>query len=369
MNSLGLLDVAAVGLASTGALLLIVLVALRIRRQVRRARAERAAEPYRARLLELLCAEGDDRERVLGTLAELDDRSWTALEPVARTFLGKVTGQASGSLVELFERRGLAERAMADLERPGRTRRARAAETLGRLRHQAAAQRLLPLLQDPDPDVRVVAAKALGRIGDPGAVSALLAALHGPNPIPPPVVVLSLTELGPDSQPAVAAGLDARQPLVRAVAVEALGAVGASAWAPRIALALTADPHPEVQIRAARALGALGTPPAADPLLDALKSSRPAPLRAVAAGALGRLGDPGMAWRLGELLDDPVPRVAATAARSMARLGQAGEWELRRAQGGIHGERAARHADAALAEAAISKGRTRSASRDPAVDR
>jgi hypothetical protein len=180
-------------------------------------------------------------------------------------------------------------------------------------------------------------------------------------------VVLALTELGPDSQPLIAAGIDASQPLVRAVAVEALGVVGATAWAPRIAQALTADSHPEVQIRAARALGALGTPPAVEPLLQALGTDRPAPLRAVAAGALGRLGDPGVAWRLGELLEDPVPWVAATAARSMTRLGQAGVWELRRAQGGIRGERAARQAEAALAEAATSKGRTRAGARDPAV--
>ncbi|WP_174501611.1 HEAT repeat domain-containing protein, partial [Streptacidiphilus melanogenes] len=292
-------------------MLLIALVALRIRHQARRIRADRAAAPCTAQLLELLCAEEEDRERVLGRLVELDDRSWAVLEPVAHTYLGKVTGQAADSLIELFERRGLAERAMADLERPGRTRRALAAETLGQLRHQAAVEGLLPLLQDPDPDVRVVAARALGRIGDAGAATALLSALHGPHTVPASVVLQALTELSADSHPLIAAGLDAPQPLVRAVAIEALGAVGATAWAPSIILALSRDPHPEVQIRAARALGALGAPSALEPLLDALGQSRPAPLRAVAAGALGRLGDPGVAWRLGELLDDPAPRVAA----------------------------------------------------------
>ncbi|RAG85733.1 hypothetical protein DN069_09485 [Streptacidiphilus pinicola] len=367
MSSLGLLDVAAGVLAVAGAVLLAVLVGLRVRRQVRQVRAERAAEPHRARLLALLCAEDDERAGILDTLAELDDHSWTALEPVAQVFLGKVTGQASSSLVELFERRGLAERAMSDLGREGRIRRARAAETLGQLRHQAAVGALLPLLRDADPDLRVVAARALGRMGDASAVPALLGALHGRFAVPPSVVVLALTALGPDSQPLVAEGLDASQPLVRAVAVEVLGAVGATAWAPRIALALTTDPHPEVQIRAARALGSLGAPQALEPLLDALGPDRPESLRAVAAGSLGRLGDPGVAGRLGELLGDPVPRVAATAARSMARLGQGGEWELRRVLGGIHGDRAARQAGAALAQAAISKGRARPAG-DPTVE-
>lgn len=368
MTALAVLAVVAAVLATVSVALLTALVVLRLRRQVRHARAERAAEPHRARLLALLCAEGEDRDGILRTLVELDDRSWRALEPVAQSFLGKVTGQAASSLVELFEQRGLAERAMADLRRRGRTRRARAAETLGRLRHQAAVDGLLPLLDDPDPDVRVVAVRALGRIGDPSVAPALLGTLYGPHAVPPSVVVLALTALGPGARRLIAAGLDSPQPLVRAAAVEALGATGATGWETRIALALTTDPHPEVQIRAARALGALGTSrEALEPLLHALDAGRPASLRSVAAGALGRLGDPGVAGRLGELLGDPAPRVAATAARSMARLGQAGEWELRRALGGIHGERAARQAAAALAEAAISKGRAPSVAWNPAV--
>lgn len=368
MNALGLLDLVGVVLATAAAVLLTALAALRVRRQIRSARAERAVEPHRAELLALVCAEGDDRTRILRTLAELDDRSWSALEPFARAFLGKVTGQAADSLVELFEERGLARQAVADLTRRGRTRRARAAEFLGRLRHQAAVDGLLPLLEDADPDVRAVAVRALGRIGDASVVPALLGALYGPYAVAPSVVVLALTALGPESRPLVAAGLDSAQPLVRAVAVEVLGAVGATAWAPRIALALTADPHPEVQIRAARALGTLGTSEALEPLLAALSADRPVTLRAVAAGALGQLGDPVVAPRLGELLGDPAPRVAGTAARSMVRLGHAGEQELRRNLGGIHGQRAVRQAEAALAEAAVSKGRSRPASWQPAVE-
>ncbi|MEV8099703.1 HEAT repeat domain-containing protein [Kitasatospora sp. NPDC085879] len=343
-------------LAGSAVVLLVLLVCVRAVRRERERRRERAAEPLRVLLLEFLCAEGDEEAGSLRALSALDDRSWAAVEPTARAILAKVSGQARASLVGLFEQRGVATRAMADLRRRGPVRKGRAAEVLGLLRHRAATPRLRVLLSDADSEVRTVAARALGHIGDPADVPDLLACLHGPHPVPPAVVLQALTAFGAAGHDQIATGLDDAEPLVRAVTVEALGATGGVGWTTRVAAALRADPHLEVRIRAARALGALGTPAGLEPLLHAVRRGQPESLRAVAARALGRLGASCAAPRLGELLDDPVHRVAATAARALLHVGPAGRDELRRAADGARGGRAAAHARAALAEAAIGEG-------------
>ncbi|MEV6212265.1 HEAT repeat domain-containing protein [Kitasatospora sp. NPDC051914] len=367
MTGRGIVDGGLQVLAGSAVVLLVLLVCVRAVRRERERRRERAAEPLRVLLLELLCAEGDEEPGSLQALSALDDRSWAAVEPTARTILAKVSGQARDALAGLFEQRGVATRAMADLRRRGSVRKGRAAEVLGLLRHRAATPQLRVLLLDADPEVRTVAARALGHIGDPAGVPDLLNCLHGPHPVPPGVVLQALTAFGTAGHDQVATGLDDAEPLVRAVAVEALGAAGGVVWTTRVAAALKADPHVEVRIRAARALGALGTPAGLEPLLDAVRRGRPEPLRAVAARALGRLGASRAAPRLGELLDDPVHRVASTAARALLQVGPAGRDELRRAADGARGGRAAAHARAALAEAAIGEEGARSTAGRAAV--
>ncbi|MEV7180309.1 HEAT repeat domain-containing protein [Kitasatospora sp. NPDC093679] len=354
-------------LVGSAVVLLVLIVCVRAVRRARERHRQRTAEPLRVLLLELLCAEGDEAAGSLRALSALDDRSWAAVEPTARTILAKVSGHARTSLVGLFEQRGVATRAMADLGRRGSVRKGRAAEVLGLLRHRAAAPRLRVLLLDADPEVRTVAARTLGHIGDPANVPALLNCLHGPHPVPPAVVLQALTAFGAAGHDQVAAGLDDAEPLVRAVAVETLGATGGVVWTTRIAAALRADPHIEVRIRAARALGALGTPAGLEPLLDAVRRGQPEPLRVVAARALGRLGASRAAPRLGELLDDPVHRVASTAARALLHVGPTGRDELRRAADGARGVPAVAHARAVLAEAAIGEEGTRSAAGPAAV--
>ncbi|MEV0976482.1 HEAT repeat domain-containing protein [Streptomyces sp. NPDC049915] len=319
-------------------------------RGLRRHRRERLVAPVRGLLMQLLCAEEDEQSELLSLLAGTDRRTWTALEPTLTALLAKVSGAARTALVRLYELRGAAVDAVGDLSSFSAARRGRAAQVLGQLRHRPAAGALCRLLADRDCEVRLAAARALGRCGDPATVPYLLESLHGPRPVAPGVVTGALVSLGPEAQRRVAAGLEHPEPLVRAVAIEALGATGAVSQASVIARALREDPSVEVRIKAARALGRLGMPDGLEPLLAAVGRSGPAALRIVAVGALGSLGAVAATGRLAWLVGDPDPHVAATAARALLKLGPAGQAVLRAAAGDRPGGPAAAQARAALDE-------------------
>ncbi|MFE9776193.1 HEAT repeat domain-containing protein [Streptomyces sp. NPDC005931] len=340
-------------LLTAGLLLSLLITGMRGARTLRDRRRARMAAPVRGLLLELLCAPEEEQQDLLDHLARIDRRTWAALEPTVTAMLGKVSGTARTALVRLCEVRGAAADAVGDLGSRSPVRRGRAAHVLGQLRHREAAAPLCRLLDDRDPEVRTAAARALGRTGDPTAVPHLLASLYGPRTVPPKVVSASLVALGADAWPAVTAGLRDPQSLVRAVAIEVLGATGAIARVPDIVRALREDPEAEVRIRAARALGRLGMPDGLEPLLAAVLPGRPVALRIVAAGALGQLGAVAATGSLTELLGDTDPHVAAAATRALLRLGPAGGAALREAADGRLGARAAAQARAALAEAAV----------------
>lgn len=195
------------------------------------------------------------------------------------------------------------------------------------------------LLADRDPEVRLAAARALGRCGGLESVPYLLESLHGPRTVPPGAVTRALVSLGPEAQWNVAAGLEHPEPLARAVTVEIL------------------DPQTEVRIKAARALGRLGMPDGLEPLLAAVRPGRSVALRMVGAGALGSLGAVAATGPLAELLGDPDPHVAATAARALLQLGPEGRAALRTAADGRSGGPAAAQARAVLAESAVGAAR------------
>lgn len=343
-----LLYLLAVGLA-----LSLLVTVIRGARTLRRRRRERVAAPVRGLLLELLCAPEEEQGELLERMARIDRRTWTALEPTVAAMLGKVSGRARTALVRLYEMRGSAAQAVADLGSRSAVRRGRAAQVLGQLRHRPATPSLCRLLDDRDREVRLAAARALGRTGDPAAVPHLLRSLHGPRAVSPKIVTAALTSLGADAWHRLAAGLQDPAPLVRAVAVEVLGVTGAIARTPDIVRALREDPETEVRIRAARALGRLGMPDGLEPLLAAIRPGQPAAPRIVAAGALGSLGAEAATGPLAALLGDPDPHVAGTVARALLRLGPTGEAALRGAVRDRPDTRAAAQARAVLAEAAV----------------
>ncbi|MFJ9902557.1 HEAT repeat domain-containing protein [Streptomyces sp. NPDC101152] len=353
MNPTGFVVRALLCLMAVILVMCLLIVGARGIRRYRQGRRERVAEPARGLLLQLLCTEEDEQTELLHRLAEVDKRTWSALEPTLTGLLEKVSGGARTALIRLYELRGAAVEAVADLTSHGAVRRGRAAQVLGQLSHRPAAASLCRLLADRDRDVRLAAARALGRCGEPEAVPHLLESLHGPRRLPPGVISMALVSLGPEAQRSVAAGLEHREPLVRAVAIEVLGATGAVSLTSRIARAQHEDPSVEVRIKAARALGRLGMPEGLEPLLAAVLPDRPVALRMVAAGALGNLGAVAATGPLADLLGDPDPHVAGTAARALLRLGPAGRAALHAVADDPSGGPAAAQARAVLSESAV----------------
>jgi HEAT repeat protein len=353
----GLLSGALLGLLAVVSTLSLLILGNRLVRRYRQRGRERIAAPVRGLLLQVLCAEGDEQTELLHRLAEIDRRTWAALEPTLTALLGKVAGGARTALVRLYELRGAAVDAVCDLSSRSAVRRGRAAQVLGQLGHRPAAPSLCPLLADRDPEVRLAAARALGRCGGPESVPYLLEALRGPRAVPPAVVTRALVSLGPEAQRSVAAGLEHPEPLARAVTIEVLGATGVVSHTSGIACALGEDPQIEVRIKAARALGRLGMPDGLEPLLAAVRPGQPVALRMVGAGALGTLGAVAATGPLAELLGDPDPHVAATAARALLQLGPEGQAALRAVAEDHPRRQAVAQARAVLAESAVGAAR------------
>jgi hypothetical protein len=301
-------------------------------RRARDARRARLAAPARRLLLAL--AAGDDEPETLESLVRLPTAAWRAVEPSAVALLGKVRGEAHAALVAVFERRGMGERALRDVQNRRAIRRARAAEVLGNLVRQDAVPPLVTLVSDPDPDVRAVAARALGRIADPVAAGGLLDSLAGRRTVPPQTVAQALLRMGTGAQDALVTALHHEAELVRVTAVEVLGLAGAITAAGRVVDALRADPSAEVRERAAATLGRLGTRSALTPLLDAVEPGRTPALRVTATRALGELGAVAAAPALGTLLSDPQHGVARAAAYALLRLGAVGRRTLEQAATG-----------------------------------
>lgn len=342
--------------------------AIVIGRSVRSAAARHRARitaPVRPTLMAMLAEdEPSAQQDLLGRLAGVDERTWNALEPTIAELLGKLRGGSHDALRSLVEHRGGVDRARARTRRVGAIGRARAAELLGGLENPAVTDDLVRLLDDRDPEVRQVAARALGRSGDARSATPLLRSLTRAS-VPPRVVSQALLRLGPSANEALVAAIDDPDEMVRAVAVEILGLSSAVMASRAVERCLREDESLEVRIRAARALGKVGMPSALGALVDATRPDHPAPLRVVSARALGDLGHPGAVPRLLELLHDPVHRVAANAARSLAALGPAGRAALEQAAVDAAGdEPSAQHANEALARLRLNR-----TARQPAVAR
>lgn len=314
-------------LFASAAVLAVSMAGARLILLVRDRRRRRRAESPRRRLIGLM-ADVDTVDQA-DALVALPDAAWGAIEPTAVTMLDQVRGEAHAALADVFLRRGLVSRAVADLGARSVVRRARAAELLGLLRRGEAVARLCRLLADRDPEVRLVAVRALGRIGDPDAATPLLDALTGPRPAPSHVVAHALVGLGSASASALLAALDHDDDLVRATALDALRLLGVPGAAEPVARTLRNDPTLEVRRRAATTLGRIGRASAVAHLLAATAADQPTALRAEAVRALGELGAPTTVAELSAMLDDDAYAVAHEAARALVRLGDAGLAALR----------------------------------------
>ncbi|GAA0804516.1 HEAT repeat domain-containing protein [Spirilliplanes yamanashiensis] len=325
-----MLRIFTIAIAVLAVVIAVLSVAIVSARVVRTARARRQSALAAAPRKQLLAFVADNGEEGADDLVAIGEDAWRAAEPAAVALLGKVRGEAHRALVDVFTRRGVGLRARRALRDRSPVRRARAAQTLGDLELREAVGDLCDLLADRHAEVRIVAVRALGRIGEPGAAWRLLASLDRSDPTPALLVTDALVQLGPDVEVTLSAALDHPQARVRAVCLDALGLLGATGTAGRVARVLRDDPELDVRIAAAATLGKLGTPAGIAPLAEALRPGRPAALRAAAAKALGELGAKSAVADLEAQLGDPAYRVAHEAAHALRRLGPAGRAALER---------------------------------------
>ncbi|GAB1644859.1 HEAT repeat domain-containing protein [Krasilnikovia sp. MM14-A1259] len=336
--------VAILVLAGAIAVLIIAAALIRVIRKMRQRRRDRlAAAPRRA----LLAFVADSGESGTDELLAIPPRAWQAVEPAAVELLGKVRGDAHRALADVFEQRGVGDRALAQLTSRDPVRRARAAEILGHLRRLHAVPEICGLLADRQPDVRVVAARALGAIGEPAAASPLLASLT--RPVPAHLVAHALARIGTGAVPALDAALRDREPLIRTTALDALGLIGATRSVPGITELLHDEQDPDVRLAAVRALGRLGGRSAVAPLLEVTELGNTDQLRAAAARALGDIGAASASDALAGLLDDPSYPVAHEAAQALRRVGPAGIAHLT----AVADDRPGRHAERQQVETGV----------------
>jgi len=200
---------------------------------------------------------------------------------------------------------------------------------------EVVGRRVEPLLAASDPAVRAQAARTLGRLGLERARPALArrradladrldrARIAAESLAAPELeeelgaVLTALARLhDPETKASAAARIADPSPILRASAVEALGALGEQATAVGAALG---DPDPQVWRAAAEALGRIGA--AGVPALSeaAARFSREDPERCGAiAHALGETGSPQAVPALTSLTGG---RAAAMAAAALGRIG------------------------------------------------
>lgn len=213
-------------------------------------------------------------------------------------------------------------------------RRAEAALALGLLRDQESAPLLIAALDDSHQQVRAAAVDSLGRIGDPALAPLLLTRLFEGSRLERTRLVEALRNLGP------AAGVPllahpASRPQDRLVASELLADLGGASAAP-VLIEWTRDADPVVRAAAWRAVGAIGIDDRG--YYHALRAlgDDDAAVRGWAASAIGRTGRPDAADYLAPLLDDEW-QVAAHAARALSRIGETGRALLAARAGGPQG--------------------------------
>ncbi len=223
-----------------------------------------------------------------------------------------------------------------------------AARALGRLKAKEAWTDLQSMLSHPVPE-STAAARSLGQIGAKEAEPALRAMLKEPG-YPRLAAAQALADLdveggllelgrilaeeeyylqaeaadhfatlGKKGLPALKSCLQGPHPQGRALAVAALGKVGAAEEVVDAA-ALLSDPDPKVREAAVVALAALDARDQSEGILRLL-SDKEWNVRAAAAGVLGRFQTQAAAPALRGLLKDEAPYVRIDAAEALCRLG------------------------------------------------
>jgi hypothetical protein len=212
-----------------------------------------------------------------------------------------------------------------DLRQPDDARSAEAFQSLVAGKGEAVPMCAWLVRNAPEPEARWRAADALGRIGKAAtpAAAELVAALSDRDPLVRGVAVRAIGELAPEV-PGAMPGLVALFPDVEAIrAVSRFGPAGADA-VPRL-IELLRHEDPTVRWQAARTLGKVREPavPSVPELVRLTGSDSESLVREHAAEAIGDIGPAAAAGipALVQALKDPVPRVRRDAVRALGQMG------------------------------------------------
>lgn len=255
---------------------------------------------------------------------------------LAQDALADLRGAERDRLVALLSRLGFTEEAIRGLRARRTAVRRQAAETLAVLATPLAAPAITAGLDDKDVLVRTTCAGSLAEIGSPDVLpSALAVAARDADAAPgrAACVVLAVARRRPD----------ALAPLLRADAPPAIRRIAVTVAADlRLAelsglLLACLDGPDELAAPAAYGLGRIGEFGASGALARlAADRDRSVAARSAAIEALGALGDPDRGGLLAELLAAPEWPVRNAAAQSLAELGEPGATVLRRAVAAGH---------------------------------
>ena len=320
---LNLLEQGSAGLAAASVLLVAVLVL----RRVQLAREERNRRRDEAAMLPMALTLLDETP---DAAFELDDRSLLVLAGVLERFAREVRGTSRDRIAMFFERSGLVERETRGLGSRRAWRRAEAAQSLGHMSSSLAVDPLLAALDDPERDVRAAAARSLGRLGGDHAVAPLVRVLAAGR-VPHAVAAHALLTIGPPALPALRRLVGEVEHEVRATAIELIGLVGDPTDAPLLEGRLR-DASAGVRAKAAAGLGRIGAE-GARPALRAALTDRVPFVRAAAAEAIGALGDGEAVAALERLATGADFEPARAAARALAALEPAPDFQRRAAAG------------------------------------
>jgi HEAT repeat protein len=209
--------------------------------------------------LEKVMAEGSwwAREGALEALAGMGERGLPVLARAARSdgreevrrFATRMIGRA---------RRPEGREVLVELMEDVRLRGV-AAAALGELGDTVATPALVRALDDRSVSVRRASAAALGNLRDPRAVGPLVRRMADSHQSVRFAAAGALAGIGPPAVGALCGALRGADPLVRALAAEALGKVGGAEVVPAL-WGAAGDPDWGVRAAAARAIGGVGTP-------------------------------------------------------------------------------------------------------------
>lgn len=268
----------------------------------------------------------DPIERSLPSLPSR--RDWPVIEQVFFDLLRVSRGNVTARAQEAFERLGILDHYLGQLESRRWWARAEAAEKLGLIGAPRATDALVRRMNDPAPEVQVRAAQALGSIGTPQSLRPLVRALRDAGRWSAIRVAGMLIAAGDEAVDVLLEEFDRLPAHAKVSAIDIFGRIKSLRATPLLR-ELLKDPQGDLRARAAHALGMIADPTAAPHLVDTLKDPAWA-VRAMAAKALGKLRESGSIPALSALLSDPQWWVRANAAEALKTKGAAGQEALLR---------------------------------------